>query len=519
MIAADNIVNKFSEWQRNPRLFVIEALKLYDKGYYITSQQEQALEELRLLVTSKLKAGWAPHNMTKEDREYSKKMGISIMSGKGTGKDAFASWIILWYLTCFERCKIPCTANTSKQLKDVLWAEINKWLKGSILDKAVNGHKDYVTWQAEKIYTTDSGGRDWYATPRTVNVKAAPDQQKETLQGFHEDFTLFVIDEASGIPYAVFEPFETTLTGLCNIVLMIFNPTRAKGYAIDSQYKDKGDWISLHWNAEDCELIKDTEAGRAQLERLKNKYGEDSNAYRVSVKGLPPTEDEGALIPYEWVQDAVDREIIPKDTEPLIFGVDVGMGGDKSIILHRRGGKVEKISSSSLSKTGEICDWIAREALNYEARAIYVDVIGVGKGVYDGLVRDYTFPNKTAIRSVCVSNSSRRKERFSRLRDELWWKVRTLFEKNLISIPPDQELIDELTSISYNTADKGGIIKIQNKKDLKKKSGIDSPNKADALCLSLEANDAAFMLDFNDRYDTNETNNHYQNNSNSFMGG
>src|ERR1700728_4609463 len=47
---------------------------------------------------------------------------VSIRSGHGTGKSAFEAWCIPWFLSCHFPAKVPCTAPTSHQLHDVLWA-------------------------------------------------------------------------------------------------------------------------------------------------------------------------------------------------------------------------------------------------------------------------------------------------------------------------------------------------------------------------------------------------------------
>ena len=83
-------------WAKDPELFVHEALKIKT----ISTQQKQALEELRKLVWAKINthpsSGKKRH--TAEEKAYARKTGISIMSGMGTGKDALASWCIIWFL-------------------------------------------------------------------------------------------------------------------------------------------------------------------------------------------------------------------------------------------------------------------------------------------------------------------------------------------------------------------------------------------------------------------------------------
>ena len=52
---------------------------------------------------------------------------VSVRSGHGTGKTTPMAWLVLWFLCTRKNVKIPCTAPTQAQLRDVLWAEIAKW--------------------------------------------------------------------------------------------------------------------------------------------------------------------------------------------------------------------------------------------------------------------------------------------------------------------------------------------------------------------------------------------------------
>ncbi len=476
-------IKLIKSWVRNPRKFVIEALRLEEKGHTLSRQQEKALDELKKLVTAKLKASEGK-KLSTEEKEYAAKIGISIMSGQGTGKDAFASWVILWFLCCFPFPKIPCTAPTDKQLKVILWAEISKWLRDSHVES-------WLTWQSEKVFLKDHGGKEWFAVAKTVNVKGSADDQAETLAGFHEDFLMAVMDEASGIPDPVFKPIEGTMTGKCNFVLMIFNPTRSYGFAVDSHVKNRQDWVCLKWNAEESELVS-----RSHVERMERKYGRDSNAFRIRVKGLPPLADTDTLIPWDWVMNAVEREIEPLEDDPLLFGVDVGAGGDKSVILHRRGGLVERLTTHTTPNTMELTGWASADIDEYEASAVFVDVIGLGNGVYNRLKE----LGHSRVYPVDVRSTARNNDRFHRLRDEIWWTLREQFEKGTISIPNDDELICELTTIKYEP-ESNGKVKVEGKKEMKRR-GLESPDKADALCLTYYLPESTFRRERTKRYRT-----------------
>lgn len=463
-------------WGKSAYLFTKECLGIAK----VSGQQKDALDRVSALVNAKIQAHKHTKGLSKEQAKIYKKSGLSIMSGHGTGKDAFSSWVILWFLICFPNPKVICTAPTGHQLKDILWAECSKWMRNASREGNELVEK-LLEWNTEKIYLKELKGKEWFAVARTCNTRGSAEEQAETLAGFHEDFMLFVVDEASGVPNPVYKPIEGAMTGFCNLALIIFNPTRSTGKAIDTQRKEREYWECLHWNAEESELVS-----KDNIDRMKNKYGVNSNSYRIRVLGLPPKSEEGSLIPWDWVQAAIDREVIVDDDDVAKMSCDVGGGGDRSTILNKKGMRVEEILENNSPDTMQVVGWIALHLRDSEPDATFTDVIGLGKGVYDRLL-DLGHEN---IYGVNVSNSANDPSRFVRLRDELWWRVREDFERGTISIPNDDELVAQLTNIKYATDTKGRV-KVESKKEMRLR-GVSSPDKADALMMTYYMEDRAF---------------------------
>ena len=176
-------------------------------NYFITKQQKEGLKAVQDLVNDK-----------REGRRRDV-LGVSIMAGKGVGKDAVASWIILWFMFCFPFPKIPCISVSSDQLDKVLWSEISLWLSHSAI-------KEYFVLQTDKLLRKDVDdsvrGKEWFAFKKAANPKMAPNEQVETLQGLHAKYMLQVVDEGSGILDPVFSTLENNMTGECNLMLLIF---------------------------------------------------------------------------------------------------------------------------------------------------------------------------------------------------------------------------------------------------------------------------------------------------------
>jgi len=464
------------KWRLNPQKFVEDNVP----GIKLSQQQKDGFQKIGNLVTAKIKAGTGK-KMSKHEKALSKKIGMSIMSGKGTGKDAFAALCILWFMSVFPFPKIPCTAPSAHQLKDVLWSEISKWYRKSKFFNEDNPKNNLFEVQSDKVFNKEHKGKEWFAVARTANVKDSPEAQSKTLDGFHSDYMMFVVDEADGIPQPVFISFDSTLTQLCNFVLMLFNPTKRNGYAVESHQERRKDWVCLNWNAEESEIVS-----KNQIERY-SKYGLDSNAYRIYVKGLPPLADANALIPWDWAMAAARREVEPDKTLPIIFGVDPArFGTDKSIILIKQGNVVLEILEFTKINTMELTGWVCDAISDYEPEGVFVDVIGIGSGVYDRLKE-----LKHRVYPVNVANKSLHIKKFKRVRDELWWNLRQRFEDGTIKIPEnDDELISQLSSVKY-CHESDGTIKVEGKPEMRKR-GLSSPDKADALALAFYKSDRFF---------------------------
>src|SRR6516165_7514458 len=126
---------------------------------------------------------------------------VSVRSGHGIGKSSSAAWVIFWHLETHDFGKIPCTAPSSHQLRDILWGQLSKWRRHA--DEQSARREDHPALYLSSLFhltqdrLSDLAAPEWAATARTAR-KEAP----EALQGFHATHLLFVLDEASGIDEA-----------------------------------------------------------------------------------------------------------------------------------------------------------------------------------------------------------------------------------------------------------------------------------------------------------------------------
>lgn len=461
----------FRLWRLDPEVCIQQAIidpynVAMKQQVVMTTQQREAVHAVKALIAAKL----ARHRgaATEEQRELATKIGVSIMAGKGIGKDTLVSWLLMWFVWAHPYCKVPCTSVSSDQLEKVLWSELAKWLPTSYL-------QPFLKLQSGKLFYTmldqDIVGKRWFAYTKTANPNST-ELEPEGVAGAHEDYVMVVVDEASGVDDAIFQSLEGTLTQMVNFMVMIFNPTRSKGYAIDSHGTKAHRWVTLRWNAEESE-IRNVDL----IARYLEDYGRDSNPYRIRVLGLPPLTDTQTLIPWDWIQDAIDREIEGHEKLPLVKGVDCGAGGDKSIIVTRRGGEVFPLKRLTTPDSTVLTAWVGNNIDADRPDTVYIDTIGIGWAV-EGNVRQQ---KGAIIQAADARRTADNPDKYANKRAEMYDRLREAFERGQISIPNDRDLIDQLGAIRCEYV--GSKMKIVEKKKLKKEIGH-SPDEADALAMT-----------------------------------
>jgi phage terminase large subunit len=395
---------------------------------------------------------------------------ISIRSGHGVGKTALCAWCALHYLLFRFGVKVVVTSPSGRQMTDGLKPEIHLWMER--LPKGMGLKEDLET-------TADRIVRKSDAKNNFISFRTARMETPEALAGIHADHVMVIVDEASGVPEVVYEAAAGTLSTAGSICLLIGNPTRARGLFYRTQTA-----LTDHWT---CFKVSSTESPRvdqAFIEDIRKTYGIDSNQFRVRVLGEFPTSEEDMVIPYELVSSAVGRDITMLPDSTVYWGIDPGRGGDATGFCARNGSHVLQLAEwhfPDLMRTvGKAKSHWDDTAPSERPESIYVDSIGLGAGVADRL-REMGLP----VIDVNVSEAPSMRERFPRLRAEVWFQARAWFEGRNVCInrlPLAQQLVDELSSVEMRLLSNGKT-DVETKDDMRKR-GLKSPNLADALNLT-----------------------------------
>ena len=400
---------------------------------------------------------------------------MSVRSGHGTGKSTSASWAMLWYVLLRFPNKVVVTAPTSSQLFDALFAELKRWI-----NELPPHLQQLLNVKSDRVELTSA------AAEAFISARTSRAETPEALAGVHSENVLLVVDEASGVPEKVFEAAAGSMSGHSATTILLSNPTRSSGTFYESQTRMSKSWWTRRWSCVDSPLVSEE-----FVDEMRERYGEDSNAFRIRVLGEFPLADDDTIIPFHLAESAIHRDIeITPDIKP-IWGLDVArFGTDKTALCKRYGNVVTDIEAwqglDLMQTVGRVMAEYENLSPSLRPSEILVDSIGVGGGVVDRL-RELGAP----VRGINVSEAPAMGHTYMNLRSELWFKAKGWLEDRSCKLPKDDQLLAELTAIRYSFTSSGKM-KAESKDEMRKR-GLKSPDLADALCLTM-ASDATTAL-------------------------
>lgn len=394
----------------------------------------------------------------------------AVASGHGIGKSALISWLIHFAISTHENTRGVVTANTEGQLRTKTWPELSKWHNMFIA-------KDLFTYTATAIFSSD---KDY---EKTWRIDAIPwsKNSPESFAGLHNQGNriLVLFDEASAIDDVIWEVTEGALTDAnTEIIWCAFgNPTRNSGRFRECFRKYRKFWNTYQIDSRTVKI-----SNKAKIDEWLEAYGEDSDFFKVRVRGVFPSASDLQFISTEIADKAQKQVYKPGQFEhlPVIIGVDPAWTGSDSLEIVMRQGYSMK-SLASIPKNDD--DWrmaqlIAQFEDEYKADAVFIDM-GYGTGIYS--IGKQLGRKWRLIEFGGKSNDPV----YLNMRAYMWGQMKEWLREGG-SIPPnDQALYDDIVGPEA-IIDKNGRIQLESKKDMKDR-GLPSPNKGDALALTFAA--------------------------------
>ena len=398
---------------------------------------------------------------------------MAVASGRGIGKSALVSWLVIWMMSTRIGGSVIVSANSEAQLRSVTWAEITKWLAMTI-----NSHWYEIAatrimpakWLTEIVEREmKKGTRYW-----SVEGRLWSEENPDAYAGLHnEDGVMLIFDEASGIPdsiWSVSDGFFTENTPH-RFHLAFSNPRRNTGYFYETFHSKRAFWQTRVIDARDVEGTD-----KNLYQRIIDEYGPDSYQASVEVYGNFPSEGDDQFIGSTLVDDAMKRTPARDATAPIVIGVDPArFGADATVIAIRQGRDILELRRHRGADTMEVAGHVIDAIEEFKPALVCIDEGGLGAGVVDRLKEQ-----RYKIRGVNFGNKAKNQTMWGNKRAEMWGAMRDWLKTG--HIPTDRFLKTDLISPRTKPDSKGTLF-LESKKDMKAR-GLASPDAADAIAVT-----------------------------------
>lgn len=395
----------------------------------------------------------------------------AVSSGHGIGKSADVAFIIHWAMSCWEDARIVITANTGDQLTKKTAPEVRKWFR-----RAINSHWFVVRQESVKV-KDPTHSETWRADFVTWSL-----ERTEAFAGLHNEGRIIVLifDESSGIPDKIWEVAEGALTDEKTVIIWLAygNPTRNTGRFRECFGKYKHRWKNRQIDSRTVEGTNKT-----QIAKWAEDYGEDSDFFRVRVRGEFPRAGSNQFIPSDIVAAARKYESKTHEGLPKVLSVDVARFGDDQTVVGLRQGRLFRVLAKYRGlDTVQVAHRVSAFMEEHEPSATIIDGDGLGAGVVDNLkFRGY----EKGVHEFHGNGSPEDPTMYFNKRAEVWGEAKEWLTQGA-QIPDDPELEADLTGVEYDYASgkrNGGSIQLEAKDDMKLR-GLSSPDCGDCLAMT-----------------------------------
>lgn len=408
---------------------------------------------------------------------------VAVPSCFGSGKDWIAARLVCWWVATGGIA--VTTADTYRQVRDILWRELRK--------AHLRGGLPGTIPQVESRWEVPETGAF------AIGIKPE-DYNPEGLQGIHGRRVLVVLDEANGVGAPLWEAAKGLVVNEDSRILAIGNPHEPQGAFFEACRTPT--WKVIHISVMDTPNFTGEQVPeKAQAELVSPFWLEQRRAeglegtpwWQAKVLGQFPDTASNSVIPLAWVEEARARQHIPDAREWA--GLDVArFGNDDSALVEGSGNGPETVEVVHGQDTMQVAG-MGMRYLRERRGSLAVDVIGVGAGVVDRIKEQH--PPGTLLGVNVADVPDHDQDLLLNLRAQVWWDVRRSLDPKSdehislmrLSETDYARLRSELTAPTYRMTSSGKV-QIESKEEMKAR-GLPSPDLADAFCLALYARSRA----------------------------
>jgi hypothetical protein len=412
---------------------------------------------------------------------------VAVQASHSVGKSFIASVATAHWTDTRPAGLVISTAPSVQQVHGILWEEIRSLHRRLALPGRTTLND---TWMV--------GDRLAAFGRKPADAAAGSDFDPSTFQGYHRtDGVLVIIDEAGGVPEWLWDAVETVTTSDNSRILAIGNPDNPGSHFAKVCSPGWPGWTRHKISVFDSPNFTGEEVPPAVAAALvtpawaderRAEWGADDHKYISKVLAEFPSDHPRQVVPVadllacQFPEARSAAELLPVE-----LGVDVGGGGDETVVRERRGIRAGRQWSHRSDKPEEISRLVLRAIRETGATAVKVDSIGVGAGVVGELRNMKARGDHGAeVHGVNVAEAAADPVRFINKRAEQWWVIAREGSQqrlwDLSQMDDADTTVAQLLTPRYEE-DVKGRVKIEKKDDIRVRTGR-SPDQADALLLA-----------------------------------
>jgi hypothetical protein len=225
---------------------------------------------------------------------------IVVASGHGVGKTALMGMLTVWAPSTCEDARVEATAGTGQQLFTKTVPELQAWVR-----KSINSDWFEIQTRSIRVKGCPSNWRTGFLTWEEANPQA--------FAGLHNyrKRILILFDEACTIPQQVWKAKFGTFTDPGTEIIMLAFSQEENAHSYFNTLFGNASWNSYRIDARDVEGTN-----KGLFDEWAREYGEDSDFFRVRVRGLAPRASETQFIDRGPIEAPQARRPVVSRTSP-----------------------------------------------------------------------------------------------------------------------------------------------------------------------------------------------------------
>lgn len=424
---------------------------------------------------------------------------LAVSSGNGAAKTAFGAMTMLM-LMYTQKLRGRVTANTKPQLTQIIWPEYDVWLR----------HARYNEMFFDKLGESIKAKDEKLAEQWRFDQFTWDDATPARVSGLHNKghAILYTFEEAAGIPGIIFKYAAGAFTDINTIKIWLAFANSDDPNSYFEGLSNNPDW---RFRRIDTRTLGHVDKAQIEAWLRENDGDEDSDDFRVRVRGLPRKTAADSIIKMHRVQAAIERgrEFDPVQVKhfPCILTCDPAwQGGDETTIWMHQGHYSRLLRRYKLNREANEDHRVTYDLLCKYERDLRADAVLIDQGEGTAIKTLANNDHKWNWELVSFANSPNdqpdpKESPYGNIRAQIYYQANEWMTDGVLTAEDEKDLEDIMKQLPWT---KGTRHKITGKKMCESKKELRdrmlaSPDLADGFVLR-------FARQITDRLPENELN-------------